>query len=310
MNVLDSIPALLSAFASLGAVIAAFISLRISKQAQSITELNALANHHASATTVYVEVVKELYNVSDSFKEIGYQMWSQWGRDIEDNYDNYSKGGTNPRPLRHVLSNGSEMLSSYALNNGRWGRSTNDAILSIIRFGMGSFSDDEYQNLLKKADGAYTDFEGVFGTPKGSEQIGDALAFRWVCYQLNKRVTKEEWRTVWNKAWAKGDWFDKYEIEYLKIKSAFEQAKERLDHEKSKLSPSAFPLHCNPALERKYDRLIKIINYIIEDADIENFTIYKDWRFSKELSQLVLCTMATGFCLHQQLDNLYVLANE
>ncbi|CAM3215696.1 hypothetical protein [Vibrio diazotrophicus] len=310
MNILETIPAFLSAVASIGAAIAAFISLRISKQAQSITELNALANHHASATTVYVEVVKELYDASESFQEIGYEMWSQWGRNIENSYDKSSLGGNNPRPLRHVLSNGSEMLSNYALNNERWVRSTSDAIFSIIRFGMSRYSDAEYQKLLKKADGEYLDFEGVFGKPKLSEQIGDAPAFRWVCYQLNKRVTNEEWIAVWNKAWTKGDWFDKYEQEYLRIKPIFEHAKEKLEREKSKLSPSAFPLHCNSILERKYAQLIKIINHIIDDADIENFTIYKNWRFTEELSQLVLCAMATGFCLHKQLDDLYILANE
>ncbi|ELA7158682.1 hypothetical protein RAX54_004611 [Vibrio parahaemolyticus] len=309
MNWLDFIPTLLSAIASIGAAIAAFISLRISKQSQSISQLTALASHQASATTTYVDVVKELNNVSSTLQDISYEMWYQWGREIEA-HDNYSQGGNDPRPLRHVLSNGSEMLSNYARNHSRWGRSTSNAILSPIRFGINNFSEIEYLRLLKKADGAYFDFESVFGKPNSNEPIGDSLAFRWVCYQLNKRVSKAEWKQVWDKAWEKGDWLDKYKSEYVIVKSTFEKAKEKLELEKAKLSPSALPLTTNPSLYRKYCQALKVIEHVIDDADIDKFSPYKEWRFHEDISQLVLCVMATSFCLHSHLDELYSLANE
>ncbi|MCE7646899.1 hypothetical protein [Vibrio fluvialis] len=309
MKFIDSIPTLLSAIASIAAAVAAFISLRISKQSQSVSELNVLATHHASATIAYVEVVKELSEVSKDFKEIGYQMWLKWAQEIE-SYDNYSLGGVNPRPLRHVLSNGSEMMTNYALNTTRWGYSTNRAILSIIRFGMSNFSDTEYEELLEKADGKYLDFEDIFGPPKFNEQIGESSAFRWVCYQLKKRVSYDDWRLIWYKAWKKDNWFDRYGTEYFKIKPVFENAKKRLEDERAKLSPSSFPLSYNITLNYKYEQLLKIINHILEDSDINNIYPYKDWEFKEEFSQLVLCSMANSYCLYRRLDNLYILAND
>ncbi|QFI38790.1 hypothetical protein FR932_13485 [Moritella marina ATCC 15381] len=309
MSWFEIVPTFLSAIASIGAAIAAIISLRISKQAISISESNALASHHLSATLKYTELVKELQEASSALSEISFELWGKWTRDIEC-FDNYHRGGTNPRPLRHVLSNGSEMLANYGENNVRWGRSSSRAILSIIRFGICEFSEKEYEKFLKKADGEYQNFDEIFGKPKKSEDIGAAPAFRWACYQLNKRVGFEDWRKIWDKAWLENEWFYNYEAEYLKVKPIFERANELLKLEKSRLAHSAFPLNSNAALNQKYDQIFTIINHVIEDADSDSLVAYKDWKFPEELSHLVLCSMATRLSLHRKLDDLYILAHE
>lgn len=308
MDWFNTVPAFLSAVASVGAVVAAFISLRISKQAISISESNALASHHASATIRYSEVVQELYQASHNLSDLSYKMWVEWAREIG-SYDNYHKGGKDPRPLRHVLTNGSEMLSKYSSNNARWINSS-QAVLSTLRFGVSSFSEQEYQKLLKIADGEYRNFEEVFGSPVRTKYIAEDPAFRWVCYQLNKRISFDDWKLIWSNAWQDDNWFHKYASEYEKVKPCFEQAKKSLSLEKSRLAHSAFPLSNNKVLNNKYGQIFTVIDHVIEHANIENLAIYRDWDYPDEMSLLVLCAMATSFNLHSQLDNLYVLANE
>ncbi|NKC11177.1 MAG: hypothetical protein GKR94_02915 [Gammaproteobacteria bacterium] len=195
MNWFDAVPAFLSAIASVAAAIAAFASLRISKRSISVAEHSALAVHHGSASLEYSRIVKNLSEATKDFSEFNYGVWGGWAREIEQK-DNYELGGSNPRPLRHVLSNASEMLANYGANHNPSGRFASRSILSVIRDGIGNLNESEYQELLKKADGMYQDFEGVFDTPSKSSSITSAPAFRWACYQLIKGTSKNRLNAI------------------------------------------------------------------------------------------------------------------
>lgn len=301
MNWLDAIPTLLSAVASIAAAIAAFVSLRISKRSISIAESSALAMHHNSASLVYSNIVISLEETCRNISEFCGNLDVQWPRELEDK-DHYSLGGQNARPLRHVLSNGSEMLANYAFDNKSWNNSANQAIFSVIRRGVNGLNDSEYKKLLNKADGEYQSFEGIFGIPSKSSSIVSASAFRWVCYQLTKRVKVEDWKSIWVDAWLENGWLYNYQFEYLKIKPVLQEAKDSLKSEKLKLAHTSFPLDYNKELSMKYDEIISIINHLLNDCNSELLEAYKDWNYSEELSQLVICSMATVHFAKMQLD--------
>jgi hypothetical protein len=304
MVLLEVVPSFLSAVASIAAAIAAFVSLRISKRSTSIAESTALAVHHHSASLEYAKVVKDLSETTREFFDFSYNMWVKWARELEEK-DSYGLGGSDPRPLRHVLSNGSNMLANHSFYNTSRGVSASQTILYVIRHGMGSLSENEYQKLLKKADGAYHDFESVFGIPSKTSAITSAPAFRWVCYQLIKRVKQEDWKKVWQEAWYENGWLSKYQAEYLKIKPILEEAQTSLKSEKTKLAHTAFPLSHNAELSAKYDEILKVLECLLEDCDGEHLEMYKDWEFSDELSQLVLCSMATANFAMMQLNTVH-----
>jgi hypothetical protein len=297
-------PSFLSALASVAAAIAALVSLRISKRSTSIAESTALAIHHSSAALEYAKVVTNLIVATREFSDFSDRMWVQWARELEDK-DNYELGGSNPRPLRHVLSNGCEMLANFGFYNASKGISARHAILYVIRNGIGSLSDKEYLKLLKKADGSYNDFESVFGIPSKSSAITSSPAFRWVCYQLIKRVKSEDWVKVWQEAWSENGWLPNYQTEYLKIKPILEMAQTSLKSEKSKLAHTTFPLSHNAELSAKYDEILKALGSLLEDCDGELLDIYKNWEFNEELSQLVLCSMATANFAVMQLNTIH-----
>lgn len=290
---LEVVPSFLSAVASVGAAIAAFVSLRISKRSTSIAESTALAVHHNSASIEYAKVIKVLGDSTREFSDFSYSLIVKWSRELEGK-DNYLSGGSDPRPLRHVLSNGSEMLAKYGFYNVKRGGSGSRSILHVIRHGIGNLSDNEYQKLLKKADGAYHDFEGVFGTPSKSVPITSSPAFRWVCYQLIKRVESKDWKKEWQEAWSENGCLSNYQTEFLKIKPILKASKESLTSEKEKLEHTAFPINKNPELSAKYDEVLMVLESLIEDCDGDLFDAYKDWEFTEELSQFILCSMATA----------------
>ncbi len=309
MNWYDSVPTFLSAIASIAAAIAAIVSLRISNRSITIAESSALANYHRSASLQYVGVLNELNEESRELSELSYDIWCKWASHIEVK-DNYHEGGKNPRPLRHVLTNASEMLAVYGINNNRGGRSASRAILSVIRDGIGEVSDEEYQKLLNKADGEYCDFEATFGSPNKSTHIKNAPAFRWAYYQLHRRVTSDDWQTIWSEAWLKNGWMNKYKNELLRAKPIFENARNSLKEEKSNLAHTSFPLSCNSELYPKYEQLLIILENILKDCNYSNLEMYKDWRFKDELSLLVVSSMALSFFLNRQLDHIYLKATE
>lgn len=293
MNWLEVIPSFLSAVASVAAATAAIVSLRISKRSISIAESAALAVHHHNASQEYSKIINDLNDITRDFCDLSYSMWVQWARELESK-DNYEMGGLDPRPLRHVLSNGSEMLANHGFYNVSRGVSASRAIHYVIRNGIGRLSETEYQKLLKKADGAYHDFEGVFGIPSKSSAITSSPAFRWVCYQLIKRVKLDDWKSIWQESWSENGWLSKYQAEYLIIKPFLKRAQISLESEKAKLAHTAFPLSHNVELSAKYDEILKILESLLEACDGELLERYKNWEFGEEISQLVLCSMATS----------------
>jgi len=301
MNWFEIAPPFLAAIASIAAAIAALISLRISKKAASVAELSALAVHHYSASIEYTKVVESLSEVTQDFYGFSDNMWVQWARELEAK-DNYELGGKDGRPLRHVLSNGSEMLANYAIKTRFLRGHANQPILSVIRHGVNNLNDNEYQELLRKADGCYNGFESVFGIPSSSAAITTAPAFRWICYQLAKRVRTEDWKGVWQESWEESGWLYEYQIRYSKIEPVLKNAQKTLRSEKQKLEHTAFPLSHNVELFAKYDEILEILESLLEDCNGKLLETYKDWRYSEELSLLVVCSMATANYVASQLS--------
>lgn len=302
MDWLQITPAFMSAIASVAAAVAAIVSLKISRRSALIAESTALASHHSSAALVYTNVSRRLCESTNEFSEFCYEMLVNWPRDIE-NKDNVENGGNNPRPLRHVLSNGSEMLAQVSYKNANRSGG-NRIILSVIRNGLGAMTHKEYQELLKKVDGKYCDFEGILGAPSNSKPVTSAPAFRWVCYQLIKRVEPNDWITLWKDSWSSGGWLSEYKTQYLKIKPIFCEAKQRLSAEKEKLAHSVFPLERNKQLNEKYRNILLMLDCLIRDCDYELLDDFKEWRYSEESSQLVLCSLATANLARMRLDGL------
>jgi len=292
-----------------GLIGAYFYSLRISKKSILVAECSALAIHHGSASIEYSKIVNNLSHATKEFSEFNYKLWVDWAREIEGK-DNYQLGGNNPRPLRHVLSNASEMLANYGSNNNFRGMSASRSILSVLRNGVDNFNDTEYQKLLKKADGKYQDFEEIFGLPSKSASITSALAFRWACSQLIKRVSREDWKGIWESAWLEDGWLTNYKVEFLKIKPVLNDARELLKSEKAKLAHSVFPLDSNIDLFKKYSETLRIIDNLLEGCDSNILEVYQDWKFDEEMSQLVVCSMAIAFFAMSQLDTVYMGRNE
>lgn len=214
MNWFEFVPASLSAIATVAAAVAAFFSLRVSKQAIRISESSALASHHQSASIKYTTLVQELLEASSGFSEICYGMWVDWPKELEV-MDDSGRGGTNPRPLRHVVSDSSEMLANYGSKSHPGGRVSSSALLSVVRHGLPDLSEEEYLKLLDRADGEYQSFESTFGATGSSRNIETSPAFRWGCYQLLRRVEPEDWSTVWKDAWLPNGWIDRYKTEYV-----------------------------------------------------------------------------------------------
>lgn len=305
MSWLDIVPAFMSAIATVAAAVAAFVSLRISKQSISVAEHSALAIHHSSASIEYSKIVNSLCEETRNYSEISYSVWADWAREIE-RKDNYELGGVDPRPLRHVLSNGSEMLANYGAIRDSLGRSAGRSILSVIRNGVTDLNETEYQRLLKKADGSYTNFEGVFGVPSKSESVTSAPAFRWICHQINKRVSGRDWVSIWKDAWLEGGYLNDYKNEFLKVKPILNDARESLKAEKAKLAHSVFPIESNLELSKKYNEIIRILDNLIDGCNSEALEGYQDWEYEEELGQLVVCSMAISYFVMKQLDHIYM----
>ena len=309
MNWLELIPSMLSAVASIGAAVAAFFSLSISKRSMSIAEQSALAVQHQSASLEYSKVVNNLYETTKDYSEVSYSIWINWAKEIEHKY-NCNSGGVNPRPLRHVLTNGSEMLVNYATRGNSFGGAAGKAILSVMIEGINGLNEAEYQKLLEKADHCYSDFESVLGVPSKSRSITSAPAFRWVCYQINKRVKAKDLRKIWKEAWLEDGYLNEHKNEYLKIVPILVASRDSLKAEKAKLAHSAFPLESNTDLSKKYNEIIRILDDLLDSCNYEALEAYQDWEYPEELGPLVLCSLAIVYFVYEQLNLIYMSGDE
>ncbi len=301
MDWFEVIPSSMSAVASVAAAVAAIASWRVSRQAASVAESTALATHHSSASLIYVEEVKKLNQICHDFDNATNTVVNTWPKVFEP-FDNKERGGVDPRPIRHVLYNGSRLLADHALGDARFRGAGSNTILLPIRNGMTGINESEYTKLLKKADETISSFEETFGRPFKSQSIADSLAFRWVYYQLAKRVDVKDWQYAWTDAWLEGSCLTHYQYEYQRIKPEFIASRDRLRNEKEKLMHTAFPITRSKSLSNNYDQILTALDFLIEDCDPELIEVYKDWGFSEDLCLLVVCSMGISFFAAKQLD--------
>jgi|25_taG_2_1085351.scaffolds.fasta_scaffold03898_2 hypothetical protein len=292
-DLIGFVPSALSAVASIAAAVAAFGSLRVSRESKRVAEQGALAVHHGPASKALSDALGVVALKSEVFSRLAFDVWSQWAREIE-KYDCRAAGGSDPRPLRHVLANGSEMLERHATEHGKNYRHAHRPIYSIIRSGMGETSDAEYRRLLKKADGTYHDFEAVFGSPRVDREISSSQAFRWAYYQLTHRVTNDDWREIWAKAWREGGWLKRYCDEFAQLEPVLRRAQKTLKAEKAKLQHSVFPLDTNDSLNLKYSRALGTLEGLIEVGELDLWEGFIDEPHNDDLVPLVLYSMGVA----------------
>ncbi|WP_417707432.1 hypothetical protein [Rheinheimera aquimaris] len=303
MNWLEIVPSSMSAVASVAAAIAAIASWRASNRANNIAESAALATHHNSASIAYFEESSKLTAACHHLENLSTEIISTWPKQIQ-RFDKKDRGGIDPRPLRHVLYNGSEMLATHASVGIKSRGDGHYSLLSPLRNGMGVTNETEYKQLLKKADKAFSNFETVFGAPSKTKSITSALAFRWVYYQLLNRVDAQDWHAVWVDAWQEECFLARYVYEYQKIKPVLVASRERLKNEQKKLLLTAFPIKKNSNLSNNYEQILGVLDCLIEDCDLELMDVYKEWNFTDEQCLLVLCSMGIAHFTSQQIDKI------
>ncbi|GGX63820.1 hypothetical protein [Saccharospirillum salsuginis] len=300
---LDFIPSAMSAIAAVAAAVAAIVALNTSRKANTLSEKSLLAIHHNSTAIELSNAIEEVRRSTKDLSTISYNVWEKWAREIESE-DNRSEGGLDPRPLRHVLTNGSEMLVDHGASRGQWYQRAMQSMFSIIRDGAGRLDEAEYRLLLKVADGTYGDFEGAFGTPPADKAITKSKAFKWVCYQLIKRVPSEAWHNSWRSAWLANGWIDQYRMEFKKTRPILEQTLSSLRKEKNKIEHSALPLEANPKLQRKYQKVLAELEVLVEDCDLDHMEPYQEWEYNEDISLLVIYSMAIAFLTTKVIDSI------
>lgn len=300
---LNVIPSAMSAIAAVAAAYAAFVALTVSRKANSISEKGILAAHHQNAASILSSAIDRLQNETKNLSEFSYDFWVDWSREIESKDERY-KGGLNPRPLRHVLSNGSEMLATHATRNGNQYRNAGRSIFSIIRTGVNGLNEREYNSLLQKADGTYGDFESTFGAPLPNKNIGDADAFRWVCYQLTKRISRGDWIEIWRNAWLAEGWLISYRTEFSKVESSLEEVVEVLQVERKKIAFSALPLESNSLLHKKYERVLSGLEVLLGDCSLAPLESYRENTHGEDAALLILYSMGMAYLVTKLLDSI------
>ncbi|KAF7783604.1 hypothetical protein PRUB_a3421 [Pseudoalteromonas rubra] len=301
MDWFQIIPSSMSAVASVAAAVAAIASWRVSRRATSIAESTALATHHSAATHAYVHEVKQLSALVSELEKLIFEITSTWSRQIQ-GFDKRELGGIDPRPLRHVLHNGYELLAVFALEYKNQVGMASREIFSPIINGMGSINDNEYNKLLQRVDGTSYSFEAILGSPSKSKGIISAPAFRWVYYQLLRRVESQDWSRVWKEAWFENGYLNQYKSEFAKIKPKLIESRKRLRNEKEKLIHTAFPIEKNLDLSGQYNQLLGALDCLIEDCDSELIEGYKNWDYSEEQCLLILCSMGLVSFAAKQVD--------
>lgn len=302
MDWFDLIPSIMSAIASVGAAFAAFGSLRVSREAKLVAEQSALAVHHGNAAIALTGAVKKLKESTQAFSELAYSTWAKWPSEIG-SLDHREAGGLNPRPLRHVLSDASEMLVKHGTGQGKKYSHVARSMFSIVRDGVNDLNDVEYEKLLKKADGEYCDFEGVFGAVLIHRSIATAPAFRWACYQLSKRISKEKWCEIWKDAWGTNGWLNQFCVEHGKIKPALEAIIASLESEKAKLEHTVFPLECNYSLCLKYDSVLEVLEVLSDACSLNLVKWYAEHPHKEDTIELVVYSMGIAFLVVESLEN-------
>jgi hypothetical protein len=300
---LDVAPSALSAVAGVAAAFAAFNSLKVSRESQSIAEQSALATHHGEASRKLADVSETVACQAKVLYECSMAVWTGWPREVERS-SHRGSGGADPRPFRHVLVNAGEMLERHSTNDGRQYHQARHAIFSVVRNGMGQLSDIEYRKLLKVADHTFVDFESTFGAPRRDVRITESLAFRWAYYQLERRVGGEEWDQIWANAWISGGWLKRYRDAFQQLKPTLERELELLRVERKRLQYTVFPLDRNAPLHRDYLRTIGILEGLVDIVDFDLFDEYASDPHPADLIPLVISSVAAAIMTARAIDDL------
>ncbi|HDZ07863.1 hypothetical protein [Pseudohongiella sp.] len=295
----------MSTVATVAAAYAALTSLRISRQANQVSEKSILAAHHSSAAFELSSAISKLKEESSDFSDFAYSMWADWPRDIE-GCDDRSAGGIDPRPLRHVLTNASEMLVGHGTSNEREFRLAQNRMFSIIRDGVAGLNELEFNELLKKADHEHDYFESIFGTPSIKRNIGDTKAFRWVCYQLTRRVGTDKWQEIWIRSWHDGGWMNKYRTEFSKIQTTLSDVLATLRRERGKIALSVYPLKSNPVLDAKYNSVVNAVEVLLDDCNPDLMEAYSDFEDDEDAYLLIVYSMGIAYFAMKILGSLHL----
>ena len=294
-------PAILSAIAAVAAAIAAFISLSVSKQAKLISEKSILAVHHGPAAIALTHAKEELKRNTENLLKYSQELTTKWPANIG-KQDESSLGGSNPRPLRHVLADAGEMLFQYGVQKQRKYKSSSQHMFSIIRDGVNSLNDTEYEKLLKQADGEYLGFENVFGTSSKKQRITESLAFRWSYYQLLRRIHENDWYNIWKEAWFDDGFLCKFKTEHNSIKTVLDSIIISLRLEKEKLSHSVYPLESNSSLFLKYEEFLDWLRILNEDCNFEIVELYREHSCKEDSVALIIYSIGVAFLSMECID--------
>jgi hypothetical protein len=259
--------------------------------------------HHADAAKVLSEQVRLLISSTNEFSELAYSTWVDWAREIEFQ-DNREAGGSNPRPLRHVLSDASEMLVNHGASQHKEYGAIAREMFAIVRDGIGNLNDAEYEKLLRIADGTISNFEGTFGATSHHNNISDAPAFRWAIYQLNKRIRPEVWCEIWKNAWQRNGWLGKYRTSHSSLKQLLESVITSLESERDKLAHTVFPLSANSFLASKYDLTIDLSKTLLDLCSLELVEHYTDDPHKDDVIQLILYSMGMAYLVVEMRNSL------
>lgn len=279
VNYLELITSLTSSITTIAACVAAFLSLKVSRESRDITKQIALANHHLSIATELSFALKELKKSLGNLANISSFLLSKWAREIEKK-EIKNTAGDNPRPIRHVLNDTAEMLANHSQKASKDKGYIHSVLFSIVVNGGPDISQKEYQSLLSTADGYYGSFEDKFGQASSKHNISESKAFRWSFSQLTKRMKKEDWKQIWQESLADEGYLNRFKKEVLSTSPKIEEIRNKLTIEKSRINLSTLPLSSDKKLSLTYNKLESILNNFDECVNFEyleeDFFAYED----------------------------------
>lgn len=296
--------AVLSAVASIAAAIAAWGSWRTSRSTKELNAQAALASHHGLAAQTLADVLSRAWVQLGPLRTLSSRIKTDLPRASEA-HEIRGKGGSDPRPLRHVLDDTAELLCHHSVGGRR--RAIAFDLYSVVRDGPLEQSDDEFSRLLKKADGKYSDFAAIFGRPDSGKPIFQSPAFRWGVYQALRRLGSDGWMRIWQRSWTPDGWTHEFRELHKSLKPVLNSWSEILAKEEGRLAFSPFPLSANAGLQGAYDQARWIFGVLSEDCSLELMDIYKDSRYPGDACYLIIYVLAVMELVRLQMNQLYAL---
>jgi hypothetical protein len=296
--------AVLSAVASIAAAIAAWGSWKTSQSSKDLATQAALASHHGLAAQALADALSRAWMQIEPLRALSKRIKTDLPRASEA-HDTQEKGGSNPRPLRHVLDDTAELLCHHSVAGRRLSIAFD--LYAVVRDSPLQQSDDEFFRLLKKADGKCSDFAAIFGGPDSGKPSFESPAFRWGLYQAIRRLASDGWMQIWQGGWTADGWIYEYRELHKALKPMLNSWSEILAKEEGRLAFSPFPLSTNASLHSAYDQARRIFGVLSEDCSLELMEIYKDTRYPSDACYLIIYVLAVMELIRLQMDRLYVL---